>query len=211
MPVSWIILIIAALMVVGYEMARRRALASAGGDQRALHSLPRTYGTNAALAASVPALGLLAVWLIVQPLAVDYFVSQDLPEDIRAVAGERSLAMADVRRVAEGLDEAVAQGAMTAEEADGLTTDIEALRERLGAAGVILGSDTDETTLALAQDARDLSATGNILRTIVVLLVAFGSGAMIDIFSTHGGPAKAGYVLPKPEKTEGQGETTRAS
>lgn len=178
MPVSWILLIVVVLMVIGYELARRKALASAGGDRRALHSLPRTYGTNAALAASVPALGLLVVWMIVQPLAVDYLVSQDLPDEIRLDNGERSLSMADIRRVANGLDEAVAQGAMSAEEAGGLKFEIDDLRDRLGAVGVILGSNVNDDTLYLAQRFRELSATGDLVRTIVVLIVAFGSFAV---------------------------------
>ena len=178
MPASWIILIVLGLMVVGYELARRKALASAGGDRRLLHSLPKAYGTNAALAAAVPALGLLAAWMIAQPLAVDYFVSQDLPEEIRASAGERSLAMADVGRVARGLDEAVAQGVLTADEASSFSGGVDELRSVLGSVGVALGSDTNEETIRLAQEHRSLTATGDIFRAIAVLFVAFGSFAV---------------------------------
>jgi len=117
MPATWILLIILALAAVGYVLAQRRALASGGGDRRVLHSLPRYYGTNAALAAAAPALFILAVWLIVQPMLIDLTVSSDLPAEIQANRGERSLAMADVQRIADGIDQAVSVGAMSSEEA----------------------------------------------------------------------------------------------
>ena len=175
MPASWILLIVLVLAAAGYVLARGRAMASAGGDQRRLHSLPSYYGTNAAMAAAVPALGLLAVWLIAQPMVSDLYVSSGLPEAIQADAGERSLAMADVRRVADGLDYAVSQGAMTREEAANLSVSANDIRERLGAVGIALGSDVDETTLELAQQYRNLTNTGNTIRTVLVLLVALAS------------------------------------
>ncbi|MGR3271659.1 phosphate ABC transporter permease subunit PstC [Thalassococcus profundi] len=175
MPASWIFLIVVVLAAAGYVLARGRAMASAGGDQRRLHSLPSYYGTNAAMAAAVPALGLLAIWLIAQPMVSDLYVSSGLPEAIQADAGERSLAMADVRRVADGLDYAVSQGAMTREEAANLSVSANDIRERLGAVGIALGSDVDETTLELAQQYRNLTNTGNTIRTVLVLLVALAS------------------------------------
>lgn len=184
MPASWIVLIILALMIVGYVMARSRAMASAGGDRRILHSLPSYYGTNAALAAAVPALGLLAAWLIIQPLVVDSIVAQNLPPEVVSAVGERSLAMADVRRVAEGLDLAVSRGTMTAQEVGDLSVDVTDIRERLADVGVALGSEVDARTLRMAQEYRDVSTTGNLIRTIAVLVVAFGSFA-VAYMMTH--------------------------
>ena len=55
MPFTWLILILAAIAVVGYQMGHSRALKSAGGDRRNLHSLPVYYGANVAMWAIVPA------------------------------------------------------------------------------------------------------------------------------------------------------------
>lgn len=44
MPVFWLILIVLAIAATGYVVGRSRALASAGGDSRILHSLPSYYG-----------------------------------------------------------------------------------------------------------------------------------------------------------------------
>ncbi|MEJ6402146.1 phosphate ABC transporter permease subunit PstC [Yoonia sp. 2307UL14-13] len=178
MPATWIFLLLMAMATVGYFAAQARAIASAGGDGRKLHSLPSYYGVNTALAAAVPALALLAIWMVAQPIVLNGVVSADLPPEIATDSGRRSLALADVRRVADGLDLAVAEGAITAQEADNIGSDIAAVRDGLAAVGVVLGSGVDETTLQVAQRYRDLSGTGNILRLIAVLLVGFGSAAI---------------------------------
>ncbi|NNF92444.1 MAG: phosphate ABC transporter permease subunit PstC, partial [Boseongicola sp.] len=46
MPLYWLLAIIAALAAIGFVMGRGRAMASAGGDARRLHSLPSYYGWN---------------------------------------------------------------------------------------------------------------------------------------------------------------------
>ena len=71
MALSWLLLILLALAVIGFFTGRSRALASAGGDARDLHSLPSYYGYNVALTALVPALGVLFVWLLIQPMIVN--------------------------------------------------------------------------------------------------------------------------------------------
>ncbi|MGB3409172.1 MAG: phosphate ABC transporter permease subunit PstC [Jannaschia sp.] len=172
MPVTWLVLIVLALTIVGFIMAPRRALASANGERRDLHSLPSYYGANAGLAIAAPAFILLGIWLIAQPIVTDIVVSQGLPADVREAPGLRSLAMADVTRVANGLDTAVAQGTMTADEADDIRAGFTDIRDRLSDVGVALGSNVDAQTLRLAQDYRSMSETGNLLRTALILAVA---------------------------------------
>ena len=172
MPATWIFLIVLALAATGYVLGRRRALASAGGDSRHLHSLPSYYGSNAALLVLVPALLTLVAWLFAQPLMIQNRVEHLVPETSYAGAGELSLVMSDVRRIAEGLDMAVAQGTMTREEAAQMRTESTDVRERLGAVGVALGSDVEAPILAAAKAWREMNAKGNTLRAGAVLLVA---------------------------------------
>ncbi|MFT5870534.1 MAG: phosphate transport system permease protein, partial [Paracoccaceae bacterium] len=49
MPILWIVIIVLILGAVGYFFGRKRAITSAGGDARILHSLPSYYGTNVSL------------------------------------------------------------------------------------------------------------------------------------------------------------------
>ena len=81
MSATWLFLIVLALAVAGYVVGRGRALASAGGDSRHLHSLPNYYGINAALFVLVPSLLLLAIWLIVQPVVSESNVQGMIPAD----------------------------------------------------------------------------------------------------------------------------------
>ena len=178
MSATWLFLIVLALAVAGYVVGRGRALASAGGDSRHLHSLPNYYGINAALFVLVPSLLLLAIWLIVQPVVIESNVQGMIPADSYTGSGELSLIMSDVRRVAEGLNLAVTQGVMSNETVAGLNADATNIRERLGEVGVALGSDVGPSTLAAAQEYRSLSGTGLWVRNILVLIIAVAGLAL---------------------------------
>lgn len=171
MPATWLVLIVLALSAIGYVLGRQRALQSSGGDSRALHSLPSYYGWHVSLMALVPAMGLLAVWLIAQPLLVENTISGQLPDSAIPESSTRSLVMSDVRRVAEGLDIAVSQGAMTTDEAATLRSEFTQVRERLAEVGVALGSDVNSAVLSAAQDYRAMSRTGNLMMTVAVLAI----------------------------------------
>ena len=107
MPLSLLLAIILVIAVVGYVLGRQRALASAGGDSRGLHSLPVYYGSNVLLSVIVPAFGFLILALILIPVYIDSHVSSMITEaDVRE-GSSLGLVMAEVRRVAEGLDNAV--------------------------------------------------------------------------------------------------------
>ncbi|WP_370304115.1 phosphate ABC transporter permease subunit PstC [Pseudooceanicola sp.] len=178
MSATWLFLIVLALAVAGYVVGRGRALASAGGDSRHLHSLPNYYGINAALFVLVPSLLLLAIWLIVQPVVIESNVQGMIPADSYTGSGELSLIMSDVRRVAEGLNLAVTQGVMSNEAVAGLNADATNIRERLGEVGVALGSDVGPSTLAAAQEYRSQSGTGLWVRNILVLIIAVAGLAL---------------------------------
>jgi phosphate transport system permease protein len=177
MSASMLLLIVLALAAIGFILGRVRALSSAGGDSRHLHSLPSYYGWNVALWTMVPALLVLLIWLVAQPLLIERSVTQLIPEDSYAGPGELSLIMSDVRRVAEGLDLAVAARQMSADEAAALS-DPEGLRGTLGALGVALGSEIEPTTLAAAQRYRVLNATGTMVRNILVIALALAGFAL---------------------------------
>ncbi|WP_420002833.1 phosphate ABC transporter permease subunit PstC [Arenibacterium sp. LLYu02] len=177
MPTFWLVLILIALSVAGFFLGRNRALVSANGNTKDLHSLPSYYGHNVALTALVPALALLAIWLLVQPVIIESRVSSMIPEESIAEGSNISLVMSDVRRVAEGLDIAVAQGAMTADQARNMRADLADIRSRLGEVGVALGSEVRPEVLNAAQTYRSMSNTGNTVMTVLVGLLALGGFA----------------------------------
>ena len=98
-----IIAVLLALSALGYRLGRGRALASASGDAHRLHSLPSYYGSYVALWSAIPALILVAVWLILEPEIVRWLVIESLPADARNLAPERlGLLINDIRNLARG-------------------------------------------------------------------------------------------------------------
>ncbi len=177
MPVFWLILLVAAISGAGFFIGRARAMTSAAGSIRNLHSLPSYYGWHVAMLAFVPAMLAMIVWLVVQPLVINAAVAPIAAGNATPSAGELDLLMSDVRRVASGLDTAVAEGAMTAEDAGRLRTELTDVRQRLGDVGVAIGSDITPATLQAAQAYRVLSARGSWMLTALVAVLAIAGAA----------------------------------
>ena len=174
MPFPWIVAIVLVLAAAGFVLGRGRAMRSAHGDMRRLHSLPAYYGWNVFLFTAVPALLLILVWLLVQPVIVERRVADGLPQTLVGENASLSLVLSDVRRLAEGIDAAVAQGILTADEAGATTLDPATLRGRLGTAGVALGSDVRPEVLSAAQDYRAATGYGTTAMGIVAIGMALG-------------------------------------
>lgn len=172
MSVLMILAIVAVLAIAAYFLARQRALASASGNSRLLHSLPSYYGWYATCSVLIPGLSALVIWLIVQPLVLDARISANLPAELLADASTAELTMADVRRVAAGLDSAVAQGSVTEAEAGNLSTGTTDVRELLASVGVALGAEVSPAVLVAAQDYREQSHWGAAGRTALVLALS---------------------------------------
>ena len=172
MPTFWLILVLLALTALGFWVGRRRALTSAQGNPRLLHSLPVYYGANVAMSVAIPALLTLAVWLLAQPMVIENRVSALIPQDLIPENTSIDLVMSDVRRLAEGLDEAVLQTVMSKEDSLALNAETTDIRALLGSVGVALGSEVRPEVLEAAQSYRKLSSTGSNAMTVVCLLLA---------------------------------------
>ncbi len=175
---------IAVLSVAAYLLSHKRALSSSGGNPALLHSLPFYYGWYGALAVLIPSLLALALWLLIQPMVIESRISGDLPAALVADDSARNLTMADVRRVADGLDTAVEQGAMTEQEAGMIRTEFTNVRDKLAKVGVALGSNVSKEILAAAQDYRQMTSWGVLGRTILILALAL-AGAFWGITRAH--------------------------
>ena len=182
MSALWIIALVGLIALVGFVLGRSRAMASAGGTIRNLHSLPSYYGWNVAMLAVVPALLTLLLWTLIQPAVINTTVAPIAAGTAAPSSGELDLLMSDVRRVAEGLDTLVVQGAKTWAEVDALSadTDIKAL---LGSVGVAVGTEVSADTLAAARTYRAMTARGSLLVTALVLAVAI-CGAVFALWQT---------------------------
>ncbi|MGN0933531.1 phosphate ABC transporter permease subunit PstC [Falsigemmobacter intermedius] len=98
-----LILIILCTGIAGLVLGRRRALLSAQSSGQKLHSLPMAYGQSVFLFATVPALLLVAVWLLLQPVFLEGRAAGMIPaSDIPAGSGI-ALLLDEARRIAGGL------------------------------------------------------------------------------------------------------------
>ncbi len=172
MSVLMLLAVLGVLALAAFVLSRQKALASAGGSPRALHSLPNYYGWFGAVSVLLPALFGLALWLIAQPIFVENRISANLPAALVADAATRELTMADVRRVAGGLAVAVAAGTLSEDEAGALNSQTTDIRAVLADVGVALGNEVSMPVLSAAQDYRALTAWGAAGRTALGLTLA---------------------------------------
>ncbi len=168
MSIGLLSLILLALAGFGYVIGRSRAVASVAGDIRKLHSLPSFYGMFTALLTAVPAFVLIGVWLLVQPVVVEnralsLIAAAEIPSGSSA-----ALVMADVRRVAAGLDKLTAQGS----DIRPLLANTAVLKSALNDAGVVLETEPTASTLAAALMARETARGSGRLMTGVALALA---------------------------------------
>ena len=98
-----LLIVLLVLAAVFFHLGRRRAFASAGGNAKALHSLPGHYGWMAALWAGVPALMLLGAWLALQDTIITRMVVAELPAELRELPEQRlNLLVNNVKNLASG-------------------------------------------------------------------------------------------------------------
>lgn len=177
MPLFWLVVVVLAIAAAGYMMGRRRALQRAGGNSRGLHSLPVYYGANVGLKSVVPAFGVLILWLLAQPLYVNSVVSGMIPDTSIAEGSSRGLVVAEVTRLADGMDAAIEAGTMDAALALDANADLEGVTAAIKDAGGIVTSDITRPVFEAAQRYRDINATGQVIMAVAVILVALiGAG-----------------------------------
>lgn len=172
MSLSLLILIVLALGVAGYVLARARVTAQVDGDRRRLHSLVGYYGQTVLLFTTVPALLLLGAWLLLQPVVIDGRVSSMLQSSDIPEGGSLSLVMSDVRRIADGLDTLVVQGELTEANLDVMQTGGTDVRALLGSVGVALGSDVQPGVLEAAKAYRGQQGTAGLVMAAAVIAAA---------------------------------------
>ena len=168
MSTAFLCMTLIALAAAGYWFGRARALAVVGGDIRKLHSLPGFYGRITALMAAVPAFCLIVIWLLAQSSLIDSRASALIQTAEIPAGSSTSLVMADVRRIAAGLDQLASAGV----DLKPLLSDASALKSALNIAGIVLETEPTPSTLAAAQSARALAASSRLWMTVAALALA---------------------------------------
>ncbi len=141
MSIAIILSCLVTIAIVGFVFARQKAIKSVGGDKRKLHSLPQFYGLFAAYLAVFPALVLIILWLILQPLYVNYSVISSLPESVIPDTATQNLVMSEIDRLYGGLKVLVASGAI--DTIENLSGNLQGLQDMFEGVGVKLASSID--------------------------------------------------------------------
>lgn len=171
MNLGLLVVVILVLALAGWIAGRQRAVASVKGDIRKLHSLPGYYGHIVFLATAVPSLLVVMLWLLIQPALIEGRVSAMItPADIPE-GSSQSLVMADVRRIAEGLDAVVAAGLPESDLA-AMRADFSDVKGRLASVGVALGGNVSNAVFLAAKEYRAGIAAGLMGMTLAALAVA---------------------------------------
>jgi phosphate ABC transporter, permease protein PstC len=171
MSVSVIVLVVLLLAAFGYVMGRQRAVSLAASSRTRLHSLAGYYGQTVALFTAVPAFLVLIAWLFVQPMIVENRVSSMIPESAVPEGGARSLVMADMRRIASGLDVLLTSGGLSEDQLDAAN-----IRTHLAEVGVALGGEIPDEVLAAAKVYRQDVKRSSTAMTVAVLALALALG-----------------------------------
>ncbi|WP_031432457.1 phosphate ABC transporter permease subunit PstC [Methylomarinum vadi] len=104
MPPSILLIVLLLLSYAGYQIGKRRSLASVDGKIRELHSLPGFYGLYSALWSIIPALIVTVVWLSLETAWVSGNVISTLPEEMRELSNSRLyLVLNDIKNVVNGV------------------------------------------------------------------------------------------------------------
>lgn len=174
MPTGWLSIFILVLAVAGFVIARSRAVMAAGGNLRLLHSRPTYYGFNALVLTAVPAMILIALWSLLQQPVIDTRILSQIPSGIAGTSGERSLMMADIQRIANGVDAAVGRGDLSRSSASSLLSASGNVPERLKQIGVVAGADTRPEVFAAAESYRSMNGAASNALFVLALLMAVG-------------------------------------
>jgi phosphate transport system permease protein len=103
-PNGLLILCIALLGVTGWVLGVARARASVKGQLAKLHSRPNYYGASVLLWTVLPAMAVVLVWLVAEPIIISNAVYKSLPEPVRAESpAVQTLTMGTIDAVAHGL------------------------------------------------------------------------------------------------------------
>jgi phosphate transport system permease protein len=179
-----LILLLAAMAMASFYLGRRRSLVIVGGPAHgsSLHSLPGYYGYFTLIWCLLPALGLLLVWLLLEPKVIVALMIRSLPDAQQSLSpGELNLLINNIRNLAAGDVVSGEIGAVLTAAAERYNDYILASRRML--ATLALGTATLGSAIALGRIRPDLRARNRVEHVILYLLIAASS---IAIFTTVG-------------------------
>ena len=180
MQSTTLILLLVAMAAASFFMGRRRSLAIVGGPTHstALHSLPGYYGYLTMIWCLLPGLGLMLLWILLEPRVIVALVVESLPAAQRDLSpGELNLLVNNIQNLAAGdvvsgeIDSALSNAAERYNEY------IDSSRRLL--ATLTLGLAGIGGAIALRRIRPDLRARNRVEQILLYLLIAASSIAIL--------------------------------
>jgi phosphate transport system permease protein len=184
MQSTTLILLLGLMAVTAFYLGRGRSLSLVGGHGHglALHSLPGYYGYYVAIWVALPALGLLMLWVLIEPRIVVALVVNGLPEVYQSLsAGELNLLVNNIQNLAAGDVVSVDVDEVLQDAASQFTSYLEKSRQILALLAVGLAGLAG--SFAWRRIHPDLRARNRVERVVRWFLIAASS---IAIFTTVG-------------------------
>jgi phosphate transport system permease protein len=167
------------LALLGYYLGRRRAVAAAiAVGPRNFHSLPGYHGGYVALWCALPAIALLALWQVFEPMWLRDSVLDSLPDTLRALPEDQlGLLYNDIRNLVAGNVVAGSPSPEVASAAEHYTAQRTLSRNLASAAVLVLGILVLGWAYRRVQPT--LRARNRVERAIEVLLIAASCVAIL--------------------------------
>ncbi|SMH55653.1 phosphate ABC transporter permease subunit PstC [Azospirillum agricola] len=182
MQITVLVLILALLTVIGFQMGRTRAAASVGGRVVELHSVPSYHGFYVALWAGLPALFLFVLWTASEGWLIMQMVLASLPA--RLTTGDTqslSLLKADILNIAHG----ISTGRESDPDVAAAAKHYNALHAISGWSLLVIGASLAALGLAYGRQhiGPDLRARNRVERVVSIALIVC---SMVAILTTVG-------------------------
>ncbi len=103
MQTSSLVVVVLLMSVSAFYLGRQRAYSAVQGKLRKLHSLPVYYGFFTAIWCGIPALLLVAAWVVTESNVITHMVISDFPQEIKDLGPDRlNLIVNDVKNLVQG-------------------------------------------------------------------------------------------------------------
>jgi len=100
---SSLVVVVLLMSVSAFYLGRQRAYSAVQGKLRKLHSLPVYYGFFTAIWCGIPALLLVAAWVVTESNVITHMVISDFPQEIKDLGPDRlNLIVNDVKNLVQG-------------------------------------------------------------------------------------------------------------
>ncbi|MDF1631560.1 phosphate ABC transporter permease subunit PstC [Mycoplana sp. MJR14] len=167
MSTTLLLAILLVIAAVAFVLGRMRAGALSQGRSSALHSRPNYYGAFVALAAFLPSLILVAVWLTISPFVINSAVRDTFPQEVKSQSeAQQSLAHGMVTTIARGLP------FLTEEEIAGIRQDPSTLQSVFAARRFAVAAEAQPYMLDSAATLNAMSQTSRTTLSALALLLS---------------------------------------